>query len=618
MSFFRNITLRIKLLGIYLFGLMLIGVVGYSFFIVLEFKSYQDYKSTFFQQAKFYERKSFNHMLYTYELQNILKKLYFGTSLEKVDKKDFVNDFISNVALLSDTNYNFALFDSKGRFLSSNGTLFESLIKDSDINQAKVKELIKEAYTGGIHGGYVDLVTANGTIGYFVNVFYFEPLNYFLFSLENTDKTLENINTLLSEKRTRIYKAIFFSVLIGFTASVIVLAILFFYLRSITRSIDNITLNIQALSTSKVANVSLIPKNLDEIGRMISAFNAYMKKKVNLEKFKKLIEEDEGIEDVYCRVFTLLQSFGIDRLALYEIDMNKNKIEYISADNCSGFCTIGEMPCSADILVNADSCRSKRLAQVVEGDPSYRVCPKFEGYDKDHRHICIPVIIAGTAGQIVHISMTEEEEKKIKPMLGVIREYLSNAAPVIESKKLLENLRETTLRDPLTGLSNRRFLEEYTEVLIAETQRKQSNMGIMMCDLDYFKKVNDVYGHEAGDKVLQMLSQLIKQSVRASDIVIRYGGEEFLIIVKDVTDEEHLVTLGEKIRANVEAHKMNVSNSISLKKTVSIGISMFPFDTENFWQSIKFADVAMYQAKEKGRNKVLRFTKDMWKELDNY
>ncbi|HAL86486.1 MAG TPA: hypothetical protein DCM31_06205 [Deferribacteraceae bacterium] len=133
-----------------------------------------------------------------------------------------------------------------------------------------------------------------------------------------------------------------------------------------------------------------------------------------------------------------------------------------------------------------------------------------------------------------------------------------------------------------------------------------------MCDLDYFKKVNDDLGHETGDRVLQILATIMKGSVRSSDIIIRYGGEEFLIIIKDAEDDESIMSVAEKIRRNMEEHEMRISPTVSLKKTLSIGVSIFPKDTENFWQAIKFADISLYKAKEAGRNKVMRFTRDMW------
>ena len=222
----------------------------------------------------------------------------------------------------------------------------------------------------------------------------------------------------------------------------------------------------------------------------------------------------------------------------------------------------------------------------------------------------------GSAREVVHITIRPENEENVRIQAPILLEYFRNAAPVIESKKLLESLRETSLRDKLTGLNNRRFLEEYVDLLVSEAKREQKQFGTLMIDLDHFKKVNDIHGYQTGDKVLEMLAKIMRASVRGSDIIIRYGGEEFLIIVKSAAVEEDVLSVAEKIRQNVENHEMKISPTISLKKTLTIGVSLFPKDTDSFWQAIKFADLALYKGKEDGRNRVVRFEPAMW-DIDN-
>jgi diguanylate cyclase (GGDEF)-like protein len=128
--------------------------------------------------------------------------------------------------------------------------------------------------------------------------------------------------------------------------------------------------------------------------------------------------------------------------------------------------------------------------------------------------------------------------------------------------------------------------------------------------------VNDTYGHDAGDSVLKGLSKVLRQSVRASDLVIRYGGEEFLIILVNAVGEP-ADQVAEKIRASVEQMETQVG-ATTLRKTISIGVADFPSDSDTFWQAVKFADVALYQAKENGRNRVVRFASDMWENKQEY
>jgi diguanylate cyclase (GGDEF)-like protein len=162
----------------------------------------------------------------------------------------------------------------------------------------------------------------------------------------------------------------------------------------------------------------------------------------------------------------------------------------------------------------------------------------------------------------------------------------------------------------MTGLYNRRFLEEYLDTLIAGNMRKGGQIGLLMCDLDFFKEVNDKFGHDAGDAVLKETASVIYRNARAADLVIRFGGEEFLVIVKDAKpgDAEEVA---ERIRKKIEATKVKTSGQV-VQKTISIGYSEFPTDTQNFWEAVKYADIALYKAKEAGRNKVLKFEKEMW------
>ena len=168
----------------------------------------------------------------------------------------------------------------------------------------------------------------------------------------------------------------------------------------------------------------------------------------------------------------------------------------------------------------------------------------------------------------------------------------------------------------MTGLKNRRFLEEYAETLISQCKRRNVPMTLLMMDLDYFKPVNDTYGHDAGDQVLRELAVLLQENVRESDLVIRYGGEEFLIVLLE-TDAESSLQVAEKIRAAVEKHKFKVGGT-SLSKTISAGLADYPNDGQAFWQVLKFADVSLYAAKEGGRNQVVRFHKDLWSEDGDY
>ncbi|MFH1466183.1 MAG: two-component regulator propeller domain-containing protein [Pseudomonadota bacterium] len=189
-------------------------------------------------------------------------------------------------------------------------------------------------------------------------------------------------------------------------------------------------------------------------------------------------------------------------------------------------------------------------------------------------------------------------------------------------------LRDAALVDPLTGLRNRRFVTEVVLPAVATfiSQRVQTLrsgtrrrtiaesgvFGIFLFDIDHFKEINDTLGHEAGDRMLQQFSYLLRRSVRQDDFVVRWGGEEFLILLR-FSDRDHLDTYARRVREQVEQTTFLVAAAAggSLKKTTSIGYVSIPFFDESpelleFEQAVQLADEALYKAKEGGRNRAVR------------
>ena len=128
--------------------------------------------------------------------------------------------------------------------------------------------------------------------------------------------------------------------------------------------------------------------------------------------------------------------------------------------------------------------------------------------------------------------------------------------------------------------------------------------------MDHFKSVNDEYGHDIGDKVLKELARVLTENVRESDLVVRYGGEEFIILLVNIAGDEEALMVANKIKQKVAENEIDVYAGSKLKKTISIGLSMYPKDSSSFDSVIKNADIALYEAKHKGRNQVIRFKEE--------
>ncbi|MCG7898762.1 MAG: diguanylate cyclase [Candidatus Thiodiazotropha weberae] len=336
----------------------------------------------------------------------------------------------------------------------------------------------------------------------------------------------------------------------------------------------------------------------------------------DVSRFKQAIEEDETKEEVYWRLSKVINDdFMIDHFSIYEVASSKNKLKPMVVDGVPGHDCCW---CDPQILVRADACRAKRTGHVVDGMSTTGICTAFSPREdlEDAYHVCIPMIQSGSVGGVVQVVTDRDRKALACNMMPFIEVYLREAAPVLEAKRLMSTLRESALRDPMTGLHNRRFLQEYVDILVSYTDRNKSSFSVLMADLDYFKQINDTYGHEAGDATLKALAKTLTSCVRASDLVIRYGGEEFLIILRD-TDPEMSLQVAEKIREAIENMKVELTGTV-VQRTISVGVSGYPDDSSSFWQVVKYADVALYQAKDTGRNKVLRFIPEMWKEDDAY
>jgi diguanylate cyclase (GGDEF)-like protein len=175
-----------------------------------------------------------------------------------------------------------------------------------------------------------------------------------------------------------------------------------------------------------------------------------------------------------------------------------------------------------------------------------------------------------------------------------------------EQVVVLETLSKQATHDPLTGLFNRRYLDQILYGEIAHALQSGSLVGILMADVDHFKQTNDRYGHKAGDLMLRALGELMKGCVRTVDIVCRYGGEEFVIIMPGAS-EASVSKCAEEIRSKFQALCV-ASESHEIHATVSLGAAIYPLHGSDVDEVFVHADRAMYRAKHEGRNRVVIFS----------
>lgn len=267
-------------------------------------------------------------------------------------------------------------------------------------------------------------------------------------------------------------------------------------------------------------------------------------------------------------------------------------------------------PNAQDTTFSPDECWGIRLGRIHQINLSHQAlhCEHIHSLEeKKASLLCIPLMAQNDIYGLLYleiiqdISPLEDENQKL-----LITAFSELTALSLANVRLRENLRYQSIRDPLTGLYNRRYLEDFLFKQISQAQRTKSPLSLIMLDLDHFKKINDTYGHDAGDAALKEVASILQHDIREGDIASRYGGEEFLILLYDI-DLESTRTRAENIRKEVSKLQIKYGAQAVGPITVSLGISSYPIDGKTPDELIDSADKALYYAKNHGRNQVVLF-----------
>jgi diguanylate cyclase (GGDEF)-like protein len=221
----------------------------------------------------------------------------------------------------------------------------------------------------------------------------------------------------------------------------------------------------------------------------------------------------------------------------------------------------------------------------------------------EEAYLCIPMAAHGSALGLLHVALASGDSgswDERQALAGRVAEHLALA---LAKLGLQETLQHLSVRDALTGLFNRRYLDETLARDLHRAKRQGTRVGVMMIDIDHFKRVNDTLGHDAGDMLLKELGALLQRQIRSGDLACRYGGEEFTIVLQDVSQEVALrraEQICESARQMSVRHGDNVLGGV----TVSIGVALSPVDGTTREAVVKAADVALYRAKHEGRDRV--------------
>ncbi|HPU93882.1 MAG TPA: diguanylate cyclase [Candidatus Saccharicenans sp.] len=294
--------------------------------------------------------------------------------------------------------------------------------------------------------------------------------------------------------------------------------------------------------------------------------------------------------------------FSEDSGLFYLRPEKENFIELTSAWNLSQ--KIGP-------ILNLEDCWALRKSSphFVDPDTGAFLCPHFRDIVKlPARTACLPLISGGeTIGLLAVICCSREEASDLlefEARKSLLTVFSQRVASSLANIRLRESLRQQSIRDPLTGIFNRRYLEETLQREFARARRLNQPLSIIMFDIDHFKAVNDSYGHEAGDVVLQSIARELQSVVRTEDIVCRFGGEEFVVVMPGM-DFKKAAARASLILQAVRNLELLVGETKLIKITMSAGVASFPSHGKTPAEVLQAADQALFRAKKLGRDRVV-------------
>jgi len=272
----------------------------------------------------------------------------------------------------------------------------------------------------------------------------------------------------------------------------------------------------------------------------------------------------------------------------------------------------GNYPEAPD-LFSPEHCWGLRRGKVhrVERPGSGQACPHIK-MDPPYGSLCVPLVGQGEVLGLLHLrfagpdaSLSEEENsRRAESRERLALTVSDHLALALANLRLRDRLQELSVRDPLTRLFNRRYLEETLAREVRRADRAQGSLGVIMLDVDHFKLFNDTYGHEVGDRVLKAIGQLLMRDTRAQDVACRFGGEEFVVIMPGATLEDTR-RKADELRAMVPEVALDRSMDQDLAVTISAGVAAFPQNGGQADRLLEAADAALYQAKARGRDRVV-------------
>jgi len=356
-----------------------------------------------------------------------------------------------------------------------------------------------------------------------------------------------------------------------------------------------------SIELSGVERITHLNATVDELRSEVAELSKRNREITLLSKMNDYLQTSTSESEAYSIISETVA-------ALFPEDSGAVFVLSASRDNLEAAAVWGPLA-TANVIFPPTECWAHRLGQVHLAVGHERWCPHVT--DDRHMYVCLPLLAQGETLGILHLldgptRGDQDDAARMAEKCKLAKVLADDIGLGIANLKLRESMRNLSIRDPLTGLFNRRYMEESLEQEQHRAKRNDTHLAVIMIDIDHFKQFNDTFGHDGGDAVLRALGTFFKQHVRGSDVACRYGGEEFILVLSPST-AEGAWQRAEKIREDVRLLSVtHASPGVSLI-TLSLGVAIFPDHAADTAAIIKAADVALYQAKCGGRNRVVMF-----------
>jgi diguanylate cyclase (GGDEF)-like protein/PAS domain S-box-containing protein len=345
-------------------------------------------------------------------------------------------------------------------------------------------------------------------------------------------------------------------------------------------------------------------QHAESLNQLVRELELRTKQMGFLNEMGSLLECSGNVQDACCVVAESIQKLFPEACsgALYLFRSSRNLVETAARWGATGTSESTFLP---------EECWALRRGQPHWSDsPGHGISCQHLTKKSGPESLCVPMVAQGNTVGVFHLEFhplelscdsSPETFRDSRQQLAISAS--SQIALSVASLRMRETLREQSIRDPLTHLFNRRFLEESLTRELELASRKSQSVAVLFLDLDHFKKFNDAFGHPAGDMVLQSLADLFRTFFRSTDICCRYGGEEFAIVLPESSSQDAAIRAN-ALRSEVKRLRLRYKNQTLGPLSLSIGVAAFPEHGSSSEELLKIADQCLYQSKARGRDLV--------------